>query len=61
MKTRDQLRKEIKTSKKAKGLALAGFIISVCAYFYFDKKQVKAEKELFILDQGRLDEMVLAP
>lgn len=59
MKTRKELIQTIKDSKKAKTVSLIAVVIALASYFFFDNKQQKAEYELMVLDQGKIDETVL--
>lgn len=56
---RDKLIRKIDNLKTAKGISVIFIMISILSYILLDGEQVKAEKELLLLDAGHLDEMVL--
>lgn len=56
---RTELIKKIEKLKTAKGVSIVIIIISILSYVLLDNEQVKTEKELLLLDAGKLDEVVL--
>lgn len=56
---REELLKKISSSKKYKFVSLIISVIGILSYVYFGDQQKDAERELMILDNGKLDQVVL--